>query len=274
MKGVYWGNGIWQQALGGILGCVGAIANIITPAVAQVIADPSLGTTVNQNDLIYQITGGTTVGGTNLFHSFSRFDVPDGGVADFLNTNPIVNIFSRVTGGTPSDIQGLIRAQGSANLFLMNPAGIVFGRNAQLDVGGSFVATTANAIRFSENGFFSASSLQTPSQLLTIQPSALLFNQINQATTITNQSQAQAGLNPAGQNVRGLRVPNGRTLLLVGGNINIDGGGLRAYNGNVELASLAAPGNVGLNFAANTANNLSLVIPDSVERADIQGNRI
>ncbi|NEO47558.1 MAG: filamentous hemagglutinin N-terminal domain-containing protein [Moorea sp. SIO4A3] len=263
MKGVYWENGIWQQALGGILGCVGAIANIITPAFAQVIADPSLGTRVNQNDLIYQITGGTTVGGTNLFHSFSRFDVPDGGVADFLNTNSIVNIFSRVTGGTPSDIQGLIRAQGSANLFLMNPAGIVFGRNAQLDVGGSFVATTADGIAFGERGVFSASESEAP-QLLTVNPSAFLFNNI--ANQPTNSIESKAFLS----------VPLGRSLLLVGGNIApnlestgkivLNGGRLRASGGRVEIGGLGEPGKITLN---TIGSNFSLEFPEDIKRVDV-----
>ncbi|MDZ7953307.1 hypothetical protein [Nostoc sp. DedQUE09] len=102
--------------------------------------------------------------------------------------------------------------------------------------------------------------------LLTINPSVLLFNQIQANGGIINQSQAPAGTNLIGEDVTGLRVADGKSLLLAGGNINLDGGNIRAYGGNIELAGLAAPGNVGLNIAGD---NLGLVIPENVERADV-----
>ncbi len=129
----------------------------------------------------------------------------------------------------------------------MNPSGIVFGKNASLSIGGSFVATTANAIQFDNLGSFSASVPNNPA-LLTVNPSALLFNQLPIGEMI-NRSQASTGISPNGNNVTGLLVPNGNSLLLVGGNVTLDGGGLIAYGGRVELAGLAAPGNVGLNTA-------------------------
>jgi filamentous hemagglutinin family protein len=113
-----------------------------TGTFAQIIPDPSLETEVTPNGLALEITGGSIVG-NNLFHSFSGFSIPNGGIADFLTDPAIANILARVTGGSPSDIQGLIRAGGNANLFLINPNGIYLGQNAQLDLGGSFVATTA-----------------------------------------------------------------------------------------------------------------------------------
>ncbi|MBR8836489.1 MAG: filamentous hemagglutinin N-terminal domain-containing protein [Stigonema ocellatum SAG 48.90 = DSM 106950] len=198
------------------------------------------------------IEGGTTRG-ANLFHSFSEFSVPTGSTALFNNALDIQNIISRVTGKSISEINGLIKSNGTANVFLMNPNGIIFGKDASLNIGGSFVATTANAIGFGNLGFFSASNPEAPSPLLTINPNALLFNQIA-AASIQNSSTA------------GLRVEDGKSLLLVGGNVNMDGGRLNAYGGRVELGGLAASGNVGLNV---DGNNLSLSFPDNITPADV-----
>ncbi|GAA6623686.1 filamentous hemagglutinin N-terminal domain-containing protein [Scytonema sp. NUACC26] len=151
-----------------------------------------------------------------------------GGTTFFNNATDIQNIIGRVTGGSVSNIDGIIRANGAANLFLINPSGIIFGRNASFNIGGSFVATTANAIRFGNQGFFNASAPNNP-ELLTVNPSAFFFNQ-NAAAPIQNNSVANAGLNPSSKiTARGLRVPDGLSLLLVGGDININGGGLYAW---------------------------------------------
>ncbi|MBW4549085.1 MAG: filamentous hemagglutinin N-terminal domain-containing protein [Symplocastrum torsivum CPER-KK1] len=234
---------------------------------AQVVGDTTLPigersqVTGNPN---FQIDGGATRGG-NLFHSFSDFSIPTGGSAFFNNAADVQNILTRVTGGSISNIDGLIRANGTANLFLLNPNGIIFGQNASLNIGGSFVATTANALGFGNVGFFSASNPEVPSSLLTINPSALLFNQLA-ASPIQNNSTAPAGTTLAGDDTFGLRVPNGRSLLLVGGNISLDGGGLNALGGQLELGGLSSAGTVGLN---GDGNDLSLSFPDSVARSDI-----
>jgi filamentous hemagglutinin family protein len=234
---------------------------------AQVVGDTTLPigersqVTGNPN---FQIDGGARRGG-NLFHSLSQFSVPTGGSAFFNNAADVQNILTRVTGGSISNIDGLIQANGTANLFLLNPSGIIFGANASLNVGGSFVATTANAIGFGNIGFFSASNPEAPSPLLTINPSALLFNQLA-AAPIQNNSTAPAGTTLAGEDALGLRVPNGRSLLLVGGNITMDGGRLNALGGRIELGGLAGGGTVGLNV---DGNNLSLSFPNSVERSDV-----
>ncbi len=251
---VLMGSAVWG------LGC-------FQPLAAQVVPDNTLPVgersqvTGNPN---FQIDGGATRGG-NLFHSFSDFSIPTGGSAFFNNAADVQNILTRVTGGSISNIDGLIRANGTANLFLLNPNGIIFGQNASLNIGGSFVATTANALGFGNLGFFSASNPEAPSALLTINPSALLFNQIA-AAPIQNNSVAPAGLDPSGLDSFGLRVPDGRSLLLVGGNISMDGGRLNAFGGRVELGGLAGAGTVGLN---GDGNNLSLSFPNSVERSDI-----
>jgi filamentous hemagglutinin family protein len=252
---------------GCLLGVAYALGNTFTAhcAVAQITPDGTLpnNSIVTPSGNIINITGGTQAG-NNLFHSFQEFSIPTGSGGFFNNALNIQNIISRVTGGSISNIDGFIRANGAANVFLLNPNGIIFGPNASLNVGGSFVATTANAIQFGNIGFFSADNPNAPTPLLTINPSALLFNQL--PTAITNRSIAAAGTNPAGVEVTGLRVPDGKSLLLGGGNINIEGGALRAYGGRIELTGLAAPGVVGLNVAENT---LSFSVPNDIPRADI-----
>ncbi|NER25000.1 MAG: filamentous hemagglutinin N-terminal domain-containing protein [Symploca sp. SIO1C2] len=255
-----WRLGLAKYAFSMALGFGSAIAFSGNCALAQVIPDNSLGTQVDPN---LAITGGTTVGGTNLFHSFSSFSVPDGAVADFQNATNIVNIFSRVTGGVQSDILGTIQAQGNANFFLLNPSGIAFGPNAELRIGGSFVGTTADGIRFPNGGEFSLTSAVAPNnQLLTVNPSALFFNQ-TPTGAITNQSTV------------GLEVGTGQNLFLVGGNVNFDGGVVRAPGGRIELGGLAAPGTIAIEDNPEGSNpsltfpDVRLTFPDDVAKADV-----
>ncbi len=261
--------------LTGLLGCL-SVSLLTSKTQAQqssIVPDKTLGAESSQvignfqRQPIEVITGGATRG-INLFHSFREFNVSEGRGAYFFSPSAdIQNILARVTGNNPSEILGTLGTFGSSspNLFLINPNGIVFGKNASLDVQGSFVGTTANGIQFGDRGVFSATNPQAV-PLLTINPSVLLFNQIQANGGIINQSQTPVAINPIGGYLRGLQVADGKSLLLVGGNINIDGGGIQAHGGNVELAGLAAPGNVGLNIAGD---NLGLVIPENVERADV-----
>ncbi len=132
-----------------------------TSAITPTTGAGNLGTAVTQAGNTYHITGGTRPGnGPNLFHSFGEFGVPTNNIANFLNETalPTSNILGRVTGGNPSNIFGTIQTTGfgSANLFLMNPAGIVFGPNAALNVGGSATFTTADYLRFADGARFNA----------------------------------------------------------------------------------------------------------------------
>ena len=263
------GMATWGATRGaiGFATALWAIALSTNCASAQITPDKTLpnNSTIRLDGNIHIIENGTQRGG-NLFHSFKEFSVPTDGTAFFNNATDIQNIFSRVTGGSVSNIDGIIKANGTANLFLINPNGIVFGKNASLNIGGSFVGTTANAIQFGNQGFFSATNPEALSPLLTINPSALFYNQIAAASIQNNSVALLAEKDPAGFDVSGLRVPDGKSLLLVGGNINMDGGQLNAYGGRVELGGLAARGSVGLNV---DGDKLSLDFPAASTRADI-----
>jgi filamentous hemagglutinin family protein len=241
------------------------------PVEAQITPDNTLGNDSSKIDSNVSIKGfnadqvnGGVTRGSNLFHSFSEFNIKDGQRVYFSNPSGVLNILTRVTGKNSSSIFGTLGVDGNANLFLMNPNGILFGKNASLDVQGSFVGTTANGLQFGNQGVFSVTNPEAPG-LLTINPNALVFSQ-QQSGTITNQSQAKAGLNLSGGDATGLRVPDSETLLLVGGNVSMDGGQLNAFGGRVELGGLAESGNVDLLF---NGDNLSLKFPENIIRADV-----
>ncbi|MBD2776845.1 filamentous hemagglutinin N-terminal domain-containing protein [Iningainema tapete] len=145
-------------------------------------------------------------------------------------------------------------ANGSANLFLINPNGIIFGKNAALSIGGSFLATTASSLKFADGNQFSAIASQ-PTPLLTISvPTGLQFGGTN-TRSIENQSQVN----------NGLQVQPGKTLALVGGAITFDSS-IQAPGDRVDLAAVSA-GTVDLNF---TNNILSLNVPESLPREDVR----
>jgi filamentous hemagglutinin family protein len=242
-------------------------------AFAQIESDRSLGSESSEviplpNQPIDAILGGAKRG-SNLFHSFREFNVSEGRGAYFLQPVGVENILIRVTGTNPSNILGTLGVAGNANanLFFINPNGIIFGSNASLDIQGSFVATTANAIGFGDRGFFSASEPNAPT-LLTVNPSAFLFDQIaRERASIENNSIASAGLDPSGQSQAfGLRVADGQSLLLLGGDINLNAGSLNAFGGRVELGAINGEGTVRLN---TEGNNFGLSFPDNVARADV-----
>ncbi|MDF5734966.1 MULTISPECIES: two-partner secretion domain-containing protein [unclassified Nostoc] len=234
----------WELGIVSTLAIAGVLTFFESFALAQIQKDGTLG---SESSIITpklidgqptdQIDGGA-VRGTNLFHSFEQFSVSAGRTAYFNNAIDIQNIISRVTGNSISNINGILKANGAANLFLINPNGIVFGSNASLNIGGSFVGSTASSLNFADGTKFSATSAQSTPLLTVSVPIGLQFG--TTAAPIRNQSQAQpdGAVNIFGQGV-GLQVQQGKTLALIGGDITLDGGNITAKDGSVELGSVA-----------------------------------
>ncbi len=235
-----------------------AIAFSVNSTLAQVTPDSTLGvesSIITPNIIIKGLTSdridGGAIRGANLFHSFSDFNIGDGERVYFGNPVGIANIFSRVTGNNPSDILGTLGVDGGANLFLLNPNGIIFGENAQLDIRGSFVASTANGVVF-DNGFeFSAKNPESPPLLTVNVPIGLQYGATAGSINVDRSR---------------LVMPTGKTLMLVGGDISLIGGFVRVPGGKVELGSVGGTGMIGLNV---NSNDLSLIFPNSVPRGNI-----
>ncbi|MFN6531378.1 filamentous hemagglutinin N-terminal domain-containing protein [Nostoc sp. ChiSLP03a] len=257
---ISWKDWNWLLALGSLLIIDGAISASINCALAQPIADDTLAKNsivkpsiipLNKDVSSILIDGGVRRG-ANLLHSFKEFNIGEKEGVYFINPMGIKNILSRVTGDKGSEILGTLGVLGNANLFLINPNGIIFGPNASLSLNGSFVGTTANAIGLANGDIFSANPVKNlPTGLLNVNPSAFFFNQI--AAPIQNNS-------------ANLKVKNNRSLLLMGGNVRIDGGSLNAFGGRVELGGLAQEGTVDLNISDD---NFSLNFPAHIAPADV-----
>ncbi len=193
---------------------------------AQILPDETLNTQVNLVDGQQKITGGIERD-TNLFHSFKEFSPTADFVTHFDNNSNIVNIFTRVTGNSASLIDGLIRTNGNASLFILNPAGIIFGDNAQLEIGGSFITTTAESIIFADGTKFDTSIKQTPPLLTVSIPIGLQYGNSPGAISSNNNNSVN------------LEVSPGNTIAFLGGNIELQNISIKALSGSVEIGSIA-----------------------------------
>ena len=200
---------------------------------AEIITDGTLGTPSALLGPHYVV--GAEFGqqfGENLFHSFSRFNLNVDESATFSGPENVSRIISRVTGGYPSNVNGLIRSTiPSADFYLINPAGLVFGPQASLDIQGSFHVGTADALLFQDGKEFNAS--QPDKSSLTVAPiTAFGFFTNTPATLAIDGSH--------------LTVPEAKTLSLIGNDFAFSHAQLNSPSGYLNLASIAGKGQVGL----------------------------
>lgn len=208
---------------------------------AQIIPDSTLG---GENSSVsgsvdVEINGGAQRGG-NLFHSFEQFSIPEASSAYFNNLSDVQRIFTRVTGNSPSVIDGLIEANGTADLYIINPAGISFLPNAALNIGGSFIGTTANIVNFADGRSYPTALEEQPLFTSSV-PVGLGFSSQSSISVLNSGHTLEGNLSaPLAETAPslGLAVLSGKTIALLGGEIVGDGSILRAPNGRVELGAV------------------------------------
>jgi filamentous hemagglutinin family protein len=225
------------------LGLLLAALLAAAPVQAQIVTDGTLGPKVSLQG--GEIKIGADLGsrrGDNLFHSFEKFGIATGQSATFTGPGDIRNVISRVTGGEISNIDGKLASRvGQADLYFLNPAGVMFGPNARLDVPGSFHASTAHELRFTDGTHFSALD-KTGSGLTVAPPEAFGFLDKTLGRIAADGSQ--------------LQLTPGKTFSLVGGDLDLSGdASVTAAAGTVNLVSVASAGQVRVFDGGSTLSN-------------------
>ncbi len=230
---------------------------LANPVKSQIVPDNTANTSITNNCQNSCNINGGELAGQNLFHSFSEFNIGANENVYFANPG-VANIFSRVTGNNTSEIFGTLGVSGgNANLWLLNPNGILFGEGAVLDIGGSFVATTADQIQFGNDNSFSAiPQAQENLALLTVDPSALFFNQMGQQGSILVERS-------------NIRVSSGQNITLLGREVDetpgilLQNSSLNAPEGNINLGAIADKAEIGID------SGFKLHFPENSIKGDI-----
>jgi len=223
--------------------------SLSTPISAEIVLDGTLGGPVEPlpgpNFAIEAHLGQQK--GNNLFHSFETFNLNAGESATFKGPTNIENIISRVTGGQPSYINGSFIANIPADMYFLNPAGVMFGEQARLDIQGSFHVSTADYLRLGTDGRFAVTHPENT--LLTIAPPSA-FGFLDTTPSPISKQQSL------------LQVPEGKTLSFIGGDLTIEDKHLtgqensmiNAPDGQINLVSVASKGEVPVVPAEMSAN--------------------
>jgi filamentous hemagglutinin family protein len=254
---------------------VTALFSLQFPAYAQIVLDGSMGTAGELKGPDYNISSEYGYqAGSNLFHSFRDFNINTGESATFGGPDSVRNIISRVTGGVSSWIDGELRSTISgADIYLLNPSGVMFGANAALNISGSFHVSTADYLRMGESERFYTTPMKGE-VLSAASPSAFGF--LDHAAPITfdgGEIEAEEKENHSS----GFSVPEGESISVIGGDIEMSGtyykstvtgktellGGLSARGGRINMVSAASEGEVvpteaGLDVSSETPGNITL----------------
>ena len=227
-------------ALAFLITALGVNLTTAQQVVTNITPDTTLHTNsmVTPNGNLFDITKGTAVG-SNLFHSFQEFSVSSGDIANFVDPGGVANILSRVTGANVSNIFGQLRSDSSANLFFLNPNGIVFGPESSLDIGGSFHVSTADFIRLGDGpGLFSA--LDPASDILISAPPSTFGFLSSGLNNIDIQSTLKVGTGEATSIVGAQQRSMGKE----DPGVKIENGSIIAPNGQINIVSVSSSGEV------------------------------
>ena len=232
------------------VGIIGVVAVGLSGGgvVAQdaIVPDGTTGSIIEPFNSDIDVISGGFINESNLLHSFREFNIGEGrGAYFYTEPSNIENIFSRITGNNPSEILGVLGTFGNSvpDVWLINPNGILFGPNSQLDLGGSFLATTADEVQIEGIGTIAVSAITDNSDVLRIDSSAFIFNRDNPNARIINQSQSPLSSSPSiplsgFDDYAGLEVSPGQTIGLISRDISLQGGGLNTLHGNIFLRAV------------------------------------
>jgi filamentous hemagglutinin family protein len=218
--------------------------SVVSLAHGEVVFDGTLGTTgsLPGPNFVIDAPLGQQVG-DNLFHSFERFNLNPTESATFTGPATINNVINRVTGGQPSHINGLLRSQiPQANFYFINPAGILFGPQAQIDVPASLYLSTADYLQLGTTGQFNA-TLPNNSLLSVAAPTAFGFLEHPSPITVQNSQLNLTSPTDIEQAIQKTANPN-HTLAFIGGDITIQDSVLDTFGSNINIVSVGSAGEV------------------------------
>ena len=237
-----------------------------------IVPDSTSGTTVTQTGKVFNIDDGS-IRGTNQFHSFDQFSIGNGDIASFNGPTQVTNILGRVTGETISNIDGTLRSTISgANLYLINPSGVLFGSKASLELTGSFHVSSADLLKF-EDGmtFYTDTSLDNSANSVLRADPPEAFGFLGSPSTLSFLNEAPAPITVKGSL---LTVSDGETVSFVGGTIDIAAGTVRTSGGSIIFSSVPSDSTVKIQTGEMTQGDMILANTPSDQIVISSGARV